>query len=312
MATRFLWVVSTHARLCLIIGLAAGLLLPGLAAAMVPWLPEMVALLLTTTALRIGHRAALGATRDIAWGLAAVALLQMAVPLIMLGLLTLAGLQDTPAALAIVLTCAAPAITGSVNLALIMRLDGGRMMQILVLGTAAFPLTVLPVLALLPQLGPADQVIWAALKLLAVIVVATAAGFALRLWLFAAPTEGQTKALDGLSVLAFAIIVVGLVAALNPALHSDPWQVALWALLAFAVGYLMQLFTLLLLRRSPLKPVAGPLAIGAGNRNIAIFLVALPPEVIAPLMVFIGCWQLPMYLTPMLLPRLYKWALHND
>ena len=112
---RVLWLASTHARLCLIIGLAAGLLLPGLAAAMVPWLPHMVAILLTVTALRIGHRDAMGAIGDLRWGLGAVATLQMAVPLLLLGLLTLAGLQDTSAALAIILTSAAPAITGSVG-----------------------------------------------------------------------------------------------------------------------------------------------------------------------------------------------------
>lgn len=309
---RILWLASTHARLCLIVGLAGGLLLPGFSATLVPWLPHMVAILLTTTALRIGHRAALGAVSDLRWGLGAVAVLQMLVPLICLALLTLVGLQDTPAALAIVLTSAAPAITGSVNLALMLRLDAGRMMQILVLGTAVFPLTVLPVLAFLPQLGPASDVIIAALRLLAVIVLATSVGFLIRHIAFAKPTDGQTKALDGLSVLAFSFIVVGLMAALNPALRADPLLVARWALLAFAIGYLQQLATLLILRRSRLKAVAGPLAIGAGNRNIAIFLVALPPEVIAPLMIFIGCWQLPMYLTPMLLPRLYRWALLND
>ncbi|NEK21651.1 hypothetical protein GV827_04435 [Sulfitobacter sp. JBTF-M27] len=312
MITRIFWLASTHARLCLILGLAAGLLLPGFAATLVTWLPHMVAALLTTTALRIGHQAAMGAMRDLRWGLGSVAVLQMIVPLFLLGVLTLAGLQDTPAALVIVLTSAAPAITGSVNLALMMRLDGGRMMQILVLGTAAFPLTVLPVLMLMPQLGPADQVVLAALKLLGVIILAAGAGFTLRAWLFPQPTDGQIKALDGLSVLAFSFIVVGLMAALNPALRSDPLTVALWALLAFAISYLLQLFTLLTLRRTLLRPVAGPLAIGAGNRNIAIFLVALPPDILTPLMIFIGCWQLPMYLTPMLLPRLYQWALSNE
>jgi hypothetical protein len=309
---RLLWLASTHARLCLIIGLAAGLLLPGLAGAMVPWLPQMVAVLLTVTALRIGHRAAMSATGDLIWSIGAVAALQMAVPLLLLAALTLIGLHQTPAALAIVLACAAPAITGSVNLALLMRMDGGRMMQLLVMGTAAFPLTVLPVLLFLPQLGPPGDVIRAAFGLLAVIAGAATLGFVLRAWLFPAPTEGQTKALDGLSVLAFSIIVIGLMAGLTPALQNNPWLVAKWALLAFAISYLMQLFTLLILRRSPLRRVAGPLAIGAGNRNIAIFLVALPAEVVAPLMIFIGCWQLPMYLTPMLLPRLYAWALGDD
>ena len=312
MLQRILWAASAHARLCLIAGLVGGLALPGLAAAMVPWLPHLVALLLVTTALRIGYRDALGAVGDLRWGLSVVAALQMAVPLGLLALLHLAGLSQTPAALAIVLTSAAPAITGSINLALIMRLDAGRMMQILVLGTAAFPLTVLPVLWAMPQLGAARDIIAAALSLLAVIVLATAAGFAIRARAFPKPTPEQIKALDGLSVLAFSIIVVGLMAALNPALRSDPWAVLNWAVLAFAISYGLQLLALLTLRRSHLRTLTGPIAIAAGNRNVAIFLIALPPEVIAPLMIFIGCWQLPMYLTPMLMPRLYTWALHHD
>ncbi|MBD3664924.1 hypothetical protein [Sulfitobacter aestuariivivens] len=309
---RLLWLASTHARLCLILGLLAGLLLPQVAAAMVPWLPLMVALLLTTTTLRIGHRAALGAARDLTWGVGSVVMLQVLVPLVLFALLYLAGLHNTPAALAIILTASAPAITGSVNLALMMKLDAGRMMQILVLGTAAFPVTVLPILWVLPQLGPAEQIVMAALRLLGVIVIAAGLGFGLRAVFFPAPTASQTKALDGLSVLAFALVVVGLMAALNPALRSDPMLALRWALLAFAIGYGLQLVTLLVLRRSGLRDVAGVLAIGAGNRNIAIFLVALPPDIIAPLMIYIGCWQLPMYLTPILLPRLYDWALRDD
>ncbi|MGB3245319.1 MAG: hypothetical protein WBB25_12345 [Sulfitobacter sp.] len=309
---RIFWLASTHARLCLIAGLAGGLLLPGIAAAMVPWLPHMVAALLTTTALRIGLRAALGAMRDLAWGLGAVFVLQMGVPLVLFGMLHAVDLHRTPAALAILLTASAPAITGSVNLALLMKQDAGRMMQVLVLGTAAFPLTVLPILALLPQLGPAREVVMAALNLLVVIVLATGAGFALRAWFFPKPNAGQVKALDGLSVLAFSLIVIGLMAALNPALRSDPQTVIKWAVLAFALSYGMQFLTLIALRTTGLRAVAGLLAIGAGNRNIAIFLVALPADVLAPLMVFIGCWQLPMYLTPLLLPRLYHRALRND
>ena len=80
---------------------------------------------------------------------------------------------------------------------------------------------------------------------------------------------------------------------------------ALWALAAFVLSYGLQLVTLWMLSRGALAHVAGPLALAAGNRNIALFLVALPPEVMAPIMAFVACWQLPMYLTPFLLPRLY-------
>ncbi|MFG6528376.1 hypothetical protein, partial [Sulfitobacter sp. M23508] len=205
---------SRHARACLIVGLLAGLALPSLAAALAGWLPQMVAALLTITALRIGHRAALGAVRDLIWGLASVLALQTLLPLLLLGGFVLAGLGQTPAALAVTLAAAAPALTGSVNLALLMRLDAGRMMQLMVLGTAAFPLTVLPVLAALPQLGPASEIALAALRLLAVILGATGLGFALRHVFLPHPTPRQTEALDGASVLAFSVIVVGLMAAL--------------------------------------------------------------------------------------------------
>ena len=48
-----------------------------------------------------------------------------------------------------------------------------------------------------------------------------------------------------------------------------------------------------------------PISIVAGNRNIALFLVALPAEITNPLLIFIGCYQVPMYLTPILMRRLY-------
>ena len=44
-----------------------------------------------------------------------------------------------------------------------------------------------------------------------------------------------------------------------------------------------------------------------GNRWIvvALFLVALPQATTDPLLIFIGCYQIPMYLTPVLLGRFY-------
>ncbi|WP_300033400.1 hypothetical protein [uncultured Roseobacter sp.] len=303
---RVLWLISDNARACLIIGLLLGLGLPGLAAAMAPWLPQMVAVLLVITALRIGHRAAMGALSDLRWGIGSVLVLQLALPVCLWLLCYAGGVVATPVAMAAVLATAAPALSGSPNLALLLGQDAGRMMQILVLGTACFPLTVLPILLLMPQLGAAGDVTVAALRLLAVILVAAGIGFALRAFLFPAPSQDRIKSLDGLSVLAFSAIVIGLMAALNPALRSDPVTVAGWALMAFGLSYGVQAATFLFLSRGQLAWIAGPLAIGAGNRNIALFLVALPPETIAPIMVFVGCWQLPMYLTPVLLRRLYR------
>lgn len=307
----FFRLVSRHARACLVIGLATGLLFPTLAKWLAPWLPVMVAALLTITALRIGHKAARGAARDLRWGLTAIALLQLILPLACLGVLHVLGLAQTPAAFALVLVTAAPAISGSTNLALLLGLDAGRMMQIMVLGTAVFPITALPILLLFPQMGTPSDVLCSAGLVLLVISGATVAGFALRAKFYPAPSAEQVQSLDGASVLAFCVIVIALMAPLNGALRTAPLQVVLWAVLAFSISYGLQTATLLSLRKTRLHAVAGPLAIGAGNRNVALFLVALPPDVLAPILIFIGCWQLPMYLTPILLPPLYRKALHD-
>ncbi|WP_299677510.1 hypothetical protein [uncultured Roseobacter sp.] len=306
-----IWALSlcaTYSRTLLILGLLAGVGLPGLAAGMAPWLPEMVAILLVITAFRIGHRAAFGALSDLRWSLPAVLVLQLLVPLAVAGLGHLAGLGGTPLALALVLACAAPTIAGGASLAIILRQDPGRMMQFLVLGTALFPLTLLPVLVAVPVVVDVPVLLGVGLRALFIILGAAGLGFVLRRWLLPVAAPEQIKAMDGASVLFFAVIVVGLMSALGPVLRSDPMSAMLWAAAAFGLSFGLQLVALLILRGTGLAHVSGPLALAAGNRNIALFLVTLPPEVMAPVMIFVACWQLPMYLTPILLPPLYRLA----
>lgn len=44
----------------------------------------------------------------------------------------------------------------------------------------------------------------------------------------------------------------------------------------------------------------------AGNRNIALFLGVLPGAVVDDLLLFIGCYQIPMYLTPLVMGPVYR------
>lgn len=272
---------------------------------MAPYLPQMVVILLVITAFRIGTKDAFGALDDLRWGVPAVIVLQVILPLKLAFGLWVLGLHQTPLALALVLAASAPTISGGASLAIILRQDPARMMQILVLGTALFPLTILLVLPAVPAIGTPSLLIEVGLRTLATIIGAAVMGFLLRRWLMPHPTPEQTRALDGGAILFFAIIVIGLMAALGPVLSKDPNRAALWALAAFGLSFGLQAITILALTKSRLAHVAGPVALAAGNRNIALFLVALPAEIMAPIMVFVACWQLPMYLTPLLLPRLY-------
>ncbi len=295
---RILRLAAHHGRALLVIGLVAGFALPDLAAALKPMLPAMVAFLVFVSALRIGARTALGNLQDARQGLALIMTLQLAVPFTLAGGLALAGLHGSVAGAALVLAMAAPSISGSPAFTVMLGHDPAPAMRLLILGTAFLPLTVLPVFWLLPTLGGPNEVVRAALRLTVLISIATGAAFAVRQWLFPDPQQVTVRELDGLAALTLAVIVIGLMAAVGPTLRNEPMILAGWLSLAFLANFGMQVMA-----RTLGAPVAA--AVVAGNRNIALFLVALPAEVTDPLLTFIGCYQVPMYLTPILMRRFY-------
>ena len=127
--------------------------------------------------------------------------------------------------------------------------------------------------------------------------------FALRHFLKPILAEAQVAALDGAAALLIGIVVVGLMSAAGPALLSETPRFLTWLGFAFAVNFGMQL---LAFRFMPVvdetRDRAGT-SIVAGNRNVALFLVALPADASEALLLFIGCYQIPMYLTPIVMSR---------
>ncbi|WP_417725440.1 hypothetical protein [Salipiger sp.] len=297
---------ARHARWLLVAGLVAGVVLPQAADRMRGTLPGLVALLLFLAALRIGPRLALGAVADLRATALVVALWQVVLPLGLLGGFALLGALGSPAALALGLMLAAPPLAGSPNLTMLVGGDPAPTLRLLVLGTALLPLTALPVFHMLPALGDPAVVTASVLRLLVTIALATAAAFALRLSLLKAPGQTAMRRIDGCSALVMTVMVLGLMSEVGPALTQDPARLAVWLALACAANLGPQLAVALSLRRAPDRSALPALAITSGNRNIALFLVALPPEITAPLLLFIGCYQVPMYLTPLLMTPLYR------
>ncbi len=300
----FAWLAG-HARALLIAGLVAGVALPGLALAMKPWLPELVAGLLFIAALRIGPRQALGAVRDLPATLGFTLLHQLLMPVAAILLLAAGGWMHSPVAVALVLMLSASPISGGPNLTIMTGNDPAPALRLLILGTALLPLTVLAPLWLLPELGSADQVFAAAGRLLGVIAIATGAAFLVRGLLLPRPEPRTVQALDGASALGMAVIVIGLMSAVGAAITGEPLRFLYWLAVAGIANLGLQAVMALALRKTPMTRDRAAYAIVAGNRNIALFLIALPPETTDPLLLFIGCYQIPMYLTPILMRRLY-------
>lgn len=300
-----LGVAARHGRLALVLGLVAGVTAPGLAATIKPWLPELVAGLLFVAALRIGPRQAVGAARDVPRVGALVLLYQVALPMTAVLVFQALGLSHGALATAVVLMLSAPSIAGSPSLTVMVGHDPAPALRLLVASTLAVPVTVLPVFWLLPELGSGGAILAAAGSLLAVIGGSVAVAFALRVTVLRVLTPPDVAALDGLAAIGMAVVVVGLMSAIGPALRETPGELALWFLVAVAANFGFQLLLGAVLPRFGFGEASVAYAVIAGNRNIALFLVALPSEITDPLLMFIGCYQIPMFLTPLLMRGFY-------
>ena len=302
-AGRVLGFAARHARFLLIAGLVGGVALPDAAAAMRPCVGPLIAILLFLACLRIGPRRAVGAMRDVRLNLGAALVLQLALPLGLVVILWLTGWAG-PNATALVMMAAGSPISGSPSLVIMLGHDASPALRQLIVGTLLLPFTAFVVFLAAPGFGGAGQMLVSAARLLAVISVAALVAFALRETIVKELSIRRQEALDGLSAVVMAVVVVGLMSALRPALTHDPASVLFTVVLAFAANFGMQIATVLLLARHE-PELAVPLGVSAGNRNMALFLTALPVGITEPTLLFIACYQLPMYLTPLLFGRWY-------
>lgn len=297
--------LTRHARLMLVAGLVAGAALPELALALRPAIAPVVVFLLFLAVLRLGPEGLRAGIRDLHRAAGLTLTLQLALPLAAALLLGALGWLGHPLAMGAVLALGAAPITGSPNITLMTGADPAPALRQLVIGTALLPVTVVPVFWMIPAFGSPFGVAWAALQLLALIALAGGVALALRHWRIVPGTERSYLAMDALASLSLATVVIGLMSAIGPALRDDPPALLAAIIVVFALNMPLQIVTSHLARRA--EPRSAPaLGIIAGNRNVALFLSVLPPEAADQLLLFIGCFQIPMYLTPLILARWYR------
>jgi predicted Na+-dependent transporter len=283
----------------LVAGLAGGLVWPQGVARLAPLIGPVVVALLFLAVLRLGPEGVRAGLRGLGGAVAAVLVLQLALPLAVAGGFAALGWAG-PVALGVVLTLAAAPVTGSPNLTLMAGGDGAAALRALVLGTALLPLTVVPVFLIVPAFGDPATVAGVVGRLLLMIGAAGGLALALRHWRVV--ETRHLPALDGVSALLLAAIVVALMGAAGPALLTPRG----WGLLAgaFALNLGLNLTAAGLARARGQDSIAAGMI--AGNRNIALFLGAIPTGVVPELLPWIGLYQIPMYLAPVLMPPLYR------
>ncbi|GAA6181844.1 hypothetical protein NBRC116594_32820 [Shimia sp. NS0008-38b] len=298
--------IARNGRYVLDAGLVAGIVLPDVATALRPWLSELVLLLLFLTAFRVGLPAARDGLRAFQSTLGMVVIYQLGLPLLCIAMFALFGLAQSPVAIALTLMLAAPSVTANPNMAVLLGHSPEPAFRILILGTLLLPLTLIPIFWLSPALGNLSDAVIASLRLGVSISVTIAFAFLLRACLRPKMLASETHALDGLTSIALAVIVVGLMNAVATALSSAPWTLLKWLLIASIANLGLQAVAYLTLRRFGDKASAAPIALVAGNRNIALFLVASAATQSDAFLLFLGCYQIPMYLTPIVMRPLFR------
>jgi hypothetical protein len=300
--------MGRRGQLMLVAGLVGGLLWPQAASLLRPYLTELIVALLFFAALRFDPNELTLSRSLFLHDLALVGVLQLLLPVAVAGFLALFGWKG-PAATMLILIATASTISGSPPIAQMLGLSGAVALRLLVSGTLLLPFTSL--LPLKMAFGSAESFdLLRPALVLSVIIVASAAGAWLcRRYMVVGLSRRGDQAIGGCTALLLAVFVLALMDAVQPALLADPLDVL--ALLAFtsAVGFGLQIVAALLyLRLAPGETEqAGAVGVVAGNRNIALFLAALPASQMDPLMVLVGCYQIPMFVTPIAMRPFYRW-----
>lgn len=301
-----------HARWVLPIGLVVGALFPWASEPMQASIAPSIWLLLFLAVIRLHSGGALGVKTNMGvrdFGIkplmARIALAQLLFPLLVFFATTLIGLPVVWCVSA-TLVAAAPPISGSPSLVLLLKGDGTLALRWLIAATLLLPITCIPVIYLLLGEQSTSQLLLPVAKLLLLIISASCAGVFVNKALESRHISPSTLALDGAASITLALMVVGLMSGIHaPGIRVEHLLITLAVALAINLGYQILGATIArALKHTPDRIICT--GVINGNRNIALYLAALPVSFTEPLLLFIACYQIPMYLTPLIGAPYYR------
>ena len=297
---RALAFLGRHATTCMALGVLAGIALPDVAARLKPLLVPTMLIPLSLALLRLdwttipAYRARLPLLAALVAGLLAgtpILVWLATAPLAQLGLPD--GLRA-----ALVLMGASSPIVSSVALALILRAVG------VLATTALVPLTLPVMAAMLLGVTVSIDLPTFVLRLAGLVGAAFVAAWLVRRLMGADRIARSATLLDGLTVINLVIFAIAIMDGVDAFARERPGYVATAVAAAFASNLLLQGAGYGLARHLP-RPERLTVALMAGNRNMGLVLVALQGQAAFEVTAFFAIAQVPMYVLPALLRRLY-------
>jgi BASS family bile acid:Na+ symporter len=303
---RALAFLGRHATTCMALGVLAGIALPDVAARLKPLLVPTLLIPLTLALLRLdwttipAYRARLPLLAALVAGLLAgtpILVWLATAPLAQLGLPD--GLRA-----ALVLMGASSPIVSSVALALILRADAALAAVGVLATTALVPLTLPVMAAMLLGVTVSIDLPTFVLRLAGLVGAAFVAAWLVRRLMGADRIARSATLLDGLTVINLVIFAIAIMDGVDAFARERPGYVATAVAAAFASNLLLQGAGYGLARHLP-RPERLTVALMAGNRNMGLVLVALQGQAAFEVTAFFAIAQVPMYVLPALLRRLY-------
>lgn len=299
--------VGRHATKFLFGGVLVGLALPPLAALLRPGLVVFLLLPLTMALMRLDWSAFHAYARRPLLVLPMVAFLLLACPLVVFAVLEPLGLPR-PLMEAIVLMAAAPPITGTVAISLILGLDAALAVIVMVIATALVPFTLPPLALMLLDIEIQMSLLEFMGRLALMVGVAFGGALLVRWRVKPEWLRANSRLIDGCSVVALVLFAIAIMDGVATKLMAQPDYVILATVSAFIANLLLQALGYMVGRHIFRLGQAAALTLGilTGNCNMGLVMVSLADRAVFDMVVFFAMGQLPMYMLPGLLQPVYR------
>lgn len=296
--------LGANARWILAAGVVLATLLPAASAFLRPMLPGLVAMVFCVSLVRLDlgalARRALRPRRLMVLAGWTAAFLSLTPALVLLAARA-AGLPAAQVA-ALTYTFAAPPIMSASALCLMLGLDAAFALELTVFASLVTPVAgPLVTKALLGEAVPihgADL----ALRVAAMVAAGTVMALALRRLLGPETIRSHRAAFDGVATIVLVLFVVPLYDGFWAMVSAMPGFALATLALVLAANWGPQVVVAAMLRRAAAPDVAGAAGLMWGNRNVSIYLAALPPDPLFGL--YVALYQFPMLFTPVVMGRL--------